>query len=63
MNRRPSQLLKIGRDGVLTARTVGLRYASCDEQGIFRKGTPYAFRYFENSHLQATGIDPRGRKQ
>ncbi|HLN95214.1 MAG TPA: hypothetical protein VK183_06230 [Flavobacterium sp.] len=96
MNRRPSQLLKIGRDGVLTARTVGLRYAGCGDQGIFRKGAPGRFHYvdhdgrrirdaatlgriqrlvlppawqdvwispFENGHLQATGIDLRGRKQ
>lgn len=96
MNRLHSKLVKIGRDGKSTAKSVGLRYSGCGEQGFFRRGEPGAFKYvdhngrvvrdkatlerirrlvlppawrevwispFENGHLQATGIDLRGRKQ
>ncbi len=96
MNRLHSKLEKIGRDPIITAKAVGLRYCINCTKGFYRikKSTktiyidenevlvtdpiiieriaklvlPPAWENvwispFENGHLQATGIDSKGRKQ
>ena len=96
MERLKSKLEKIGRDPIITAKSVGLRYSININNGFYRirKGEGFEFvdenkkkvynkdilerinklvippawesvwiSPFENGHLQATGIDTKGRKQ
>lgn len=96
MNRLLSKLEKIGRNPIITAKAVGLRYAINLNTGYYRKRKADGFVIvdenkktirnkavierikklvippawemvwispYENGHLQATGIDSKGRKQ
>lgn len=96
MERLKSKLEKIGRNPILTAKSVGLRYSININNGFYRirKNVGFEFRDenkktvqdkailarinklvippawehvwispYENGHLQATGIDAKGRKQ
>lgn len=96
MNRLQSKLEKIGRDPIITAKAVGLRYAINTNTGYYRQRKKDSFIFvdhskkmirdkqilerikklvippawetvwvspYENGHLQATGIDTKGRKQ
>ena len=96
MERLKSKLEKIGRDPIITAKSVGLRYSINVNNGFYRirKGEGFEFvdenkkkvrtkdvleriqklvippawenvwiSPYENGHLQATGIDLKGRKQ
>jgi DNA topoisomerase-1 len=96
MTRLQSKLEKIGRNPVITAKAVGLRYSININNGFYRirKGETFDFvdenkkkirdknvidrikklvlppawenvwiSPYENGHLQATGIDTKGRKQ
>lgn len=96
MERLKSKLEKIGRNPVITAKSVGLRYSININTGFYRirKGDTFVFvnenkktvrdkkilerihklvippawenvwiSPYENGHLQATGLDAKGRKQ
>ena len=96
MNRLQSKLEKIGRDPIITAKAVGLRYSINCTKGFYRiknNSTTYYIDEnenlvkdpavierisklvlppawekvwispYENGHLQATGLDSKGRKQ
>lgn len=96
MERLKSKLEKIGRNPIITAKSVGLRYSININNGFYRikKNENFEFRDenkkpvrdkvileriyklvippaweqvwispYENGHLQATGIDAKGRKQ
>lgn len=96
MNRLLSKLEKIGRNPIMTAKVVGLRYATNTNAGYSRVKKGEGFTYIDqdrkvvhdketlarikslvippawenvwiaphdNGHLQATGIDAKGRKQ
>ena len=96
MERLKAKLEKIGRNPIITAKSVGLRYSINVNNGFYRlrKGEVFEFvdenkkkvrdkhilerinklvippawenvwiSPYENGHLQATGIDAKGRKQ
>ena len=96
MNKLLKKLEKIGRDPIITAKAVGLRYCVNCEKGYFRHRKKSSFYYIDerenpikdkeiierisklvlppawenvwispraNGHLQATGMDSKGRKQ
>lgn len=96
MNRLQSKLEKMGRDPIITAKAVSLRYCVNYSKGYFRIKRNNTYHYidqnensindpeiltrilklvlppawgnvwispYENGHLQATGVDSKGRKQ
>jgi len=57
MKRLHKKLEKIGRDPIITAKAVGLRYSLKSDKGFYRKRKANGFAYFDETGLKVTNKD------